>query len=91
MVGLPEADRPAKVIFAVVTDGEENASKEFTKAQIVQMIRDRRPCDASMYYRKPPQGTAKAFSSLSTRTTEYRKGKKHFVGFEEEDAQDPEE
>lgn len=35
---LPEAVRPGLVIFVVMTDGEENSSKEFTKAQIKSMI-----------------------------------------------------
>ena len=36
---LAEADRPAKVVFAIVTDGKENASSEFTKDQVEQMIK----------------------------------------------------
>lgn len=35
---LPESERPGLVIFVVMTDGEENSSREFTKAQIKQMI-----------------------------------------------------
>lgn len=35
---IPEATRPDKVVFVVITDGQENASKEFTKAQIKGMI-----------------------------------------------------
>jgi hypothetical protein len=35
---MPEQDRPSLVIFVVMTDGEENSSKEFTKAQIKEMI-----------------------------------------------------
>ena len=34
----PETDRPSKVIFVILTDGAENSSKEFTKAQINNMI-----------------------------------------------------
>jgi len=34
----PEGERPSAVIFCIVTDGHENASKEFTKAQVRQMI-----------------------------------------------------
>ena len=30
LAALPEAERPGKVIFAVVTDGQENSSHEFT-------------------------------------------------------------
>lgn len=36
------ADRPGKVIFAIFTDGFENASREFTAARIGDLIRQRR-------------------------------------------------
>lgn len=36
--GTAEADRPGLVVFVIVTDGEENSSHEYTKAQIKQMI-----------------------------------------------------
>ena len=35
---MPEADRPGLVVFVIVTDGKENSSHEFTKAQIKAMI-----------------------------------------------------
>ena len=35
---MPEADRPGLVIFVIVTDGEENASHEFSKARVKKMI-----------------------------------------------------
>lgn len=35
---MAEADRPGLVIFVVMTDGQENSSKEFSKTQIKQMI-----------------------------------------------------
>jgi len=35
---MPEATRPAKVILVVVTDGQENSSAEFGKAEITKMI-----------------------------------------------------
>lgn len=35
---LKEDDRPGKVLFVTITDGEENSSKEFTKARIKQMV-----------------------------------------------------
>jgi len=35
---MAEADRPGLVIFVIVTDGEENSSHEFSKAQIKEMI-----------------------------------------------------
>jgi len=36
-----EENRPAKVVFAVVTDGRENASREVRKVQVERMIRER--------------------------------------------------
>lgn len=36
---MNEADRPSKVIVLVITDGEENASKEFTKEQVKEMVK----------------------------------------------------
>ncbi len=35
---IPDADRPGLVVFVVMTDGQENSSKEFTKPQIKEMI-----------------------------------------------------
>lgn len=39
---LPEDRRPSKVLFAIMTDGQENASKEFTREQINRMIEHQR-------------------------------------------------
>lgn len=36
---LPENERPGRVYFVVGTDGEENESKEYTKAQIAEMVK----------------------------------------------------
>ncbi len=38
---LAEADRPARVVMVVVTDGQENASREFRKEQIEKMIKEK--------------------------------------------------
>ncbi len=38
---LGQADRPAKVVMVVVTDGQENASREFRKEQIEEMIKEK--------------------------------------------------
>lgn len=35
----PEADRPSKVVFVIITDGLENASKEFSHEQIQEMVK----------------------------------------------------
>lgn len=34
----PEEERPEKIIFVITTDGYENASREFTKSKIKEMI-----------------------------------------------------
>ena len=36
---MPEADRPGKVVMLIMTDGEENSSKEFAKGKINEMIK----------------------------------------------------
>lgn len=38
LAAMPEEQRPSLVAFVIVTDGEENASHEFTKSQIKEMI-----------------------------------------------------
>ncbi len=35
---MPEPERPGLVVFVVMTDGQENSSREFTKAQLAEMI-----------------------------------------------------
>lgn len=39
---MREDNRPGKIIFVVITDGLENASKEFTRAKIMDMIKHQR-------------------------------------------------
>lgn len=36
---MKEEDRPGKVLFVVITDGAENSSREYTKAQITSQIK----------------------------------------------------
>jgi len=39
LAAMAEEDRPEKVIFVILTDGEENMSKEYTKERISEMIK----------------------------------------------------
>lgn len=36
---LPDVQRPGKVLVLIITDGQENASREFTQKQISEMIK----------------------------------------------------
>ena len=38
LAAMPEEERPGAVIFAIVTDGHENSSHEFTHARVKDMI-----------------------------------------------------
>ena len=38
LAAMPEPERPGLVIFIIVTDGQENSSREFTKAKVKKMI-----------------------------------------------------
>ncbi len=38
---LPAKERPARVVMVVITDGQENASHEFTKGQVEKMIKEK--------------------------------------------------
>jgi uncharacterized protein YegL len=38
LAAMPEAERPGKVIIAILTDGEENSSREYSAAHIADLI-----------------------------------------------------
>lgn len=38
---MPEAVRPSRVVMVIITDGQENASREFRKDQIAKMIAEK--------------------------------------------------
>lgn len=42
LAGIPQALRPQKVLFVVVTDGHENASREFGRAHVSALINAKR-------------------------------------------------
>jgi Mg-chelatase subunit ChlD len=39
MTATPEADRPSKVVFAVITDGLENSSREWDRSQVMKSVK----------------------------------------------------
>lgn len=42
LAAMPEEERPSKVIFLIITDGEENSSRRFTNAQVKSMVSHQR-------------------------------------------------
>lgn len=38
LAAMPETERPGKVLFLIVTDGYENASREVTRAQVMDKV-----------------------------------------------------
>ena len=42
LAAMPEPERPGKVIFVIITDGKENASREFRCSTVDEMIRHQR-------------------------------------------------
>lgn len=38
LAAMPEHDRPGRVVVVVVTDGHENASREFSRRQVFEMV-----------------------------------------------------
>jgi len=42
LAGMPEPERPGRVLFVIITDGLENASRQFTKAQVTRLVEQQR-------------------------------------------------
>ena len=42
LAAMPEKERPNKVVFAILTDGEENSSKEYSAQQVKDKIEHQR-------------------------------------------------
>ena len=61
---LKKADRPDKVLFAIVTDGHENASREFTQESIKTLISKQEKQDWQFVYLAADQDATIASSSI---------------------------
>jgi hypothetical protein len=42
LAAMKEEDRPSQIIFVIITDGEENFSREFTREKVFEMISHQR-------------------------------------------------
>ena len=72
---LPVAGRPEKVIIAILTDGEVNASRHFSPAQIRQKITHFRELLGweFVFLAANSAGTAAVFSDMAVRVADKRK------------------
>ena len=62
---LPEALRPKKIVMVIVTDGQENASREFTGAQVRKMIADAKEAGWQFVFLSADESAISDSSSLS--------------------------
>lgn len=65
---MPEAERPSKVIFLIITDGEENASREYKLEQIRNLITTKQAAGYDFVFMGANIDTIKATSSLGINT-----------------------
>lgn len=112
---MKDIDKPSKVIFVFITDGQENSSREFSRDQVVKMIKERSEedwqfvflsadleaindavsygikRDTALLFHKSGIGTAAAYASLSSKVSDYRRGKKKQMEFDPEDRKHPDD
>lgn len=62
---LPEALRPKKIVMVIVTDGQENASREFTGAQVRKMIADAKEASWQFVFLSADESAISDSSSLN--------------------------
>ena len=62
---LPEALRPKKIVMVIVTDGQENASREFTGAQVRKMIAEAKEAGWQFVFLSADESAISDSSSLN--------------------------
>jgi len=90
---LPEALRPKKIVMVIVTDGQENASREFTGAQVRKMIADASAIsdssslniDASnaAFFKKSTAGSSEMWERVANRSVAFRRSEVHCMRMDE--------
>lgn len=79
LAALPEAERPGTVIFAIMTDGLENASREFTHVAVKDLItRQERDYSWQFLYMGADQDAIEVGASIgirNDRSLTYARGK----------------
>ena len=74
----PESERPNKVVFVIVTDGHENASHDFTRSAIHELITSKQAEDWQFVFLAANQdaiATGTSFGIRSTSNMNYTAGK----------------
>ena len=64
---MPVAQRPARIIFVIVTDGQENSSHEFTGAQVRSMVTERRAAGWQIVFLSADEGAIASGESVGVR------------------------
>ena len=65
LAALPAAERPDRIVFVIVTDGQENSSREFTGAQVAGMIDAHRKAGWQFVFLSADEGAIKDGSSVN--------------------------
>ena len=65
LAALPAAERPDRIVFVIVTDGQENSSREFTGAQVSGMIDAHRKAGWQFVFLSADEGAIKDGSSVN--------------------------
>ena len=61
---MPVDQRPARIIFVIVTDGQENSSHEFTGAQVRSMVTERRAAGWQIVFLSADEGAIASGESV---------------------------
>ena len=68
--GMVEGERPDKVLFVIITDGLENASKEFTREKVFEMIEhQRKQCNWEFVFLGAGQDAIASGASMGIHTS----------------------
>ena len=67
VAGIHRKDKGNKVLFVIITDGEENDSKEYTYADVKKLIKDRQEISMPQRKRKTWGSTETARSNIKIR------------------------
>lgn len=65
LTAMPAAERPSRIVFVIVTDGQENASREFTGDQVRGMIASHRQAGWQFVFLSADEGAIRNGRSVN--------------------------